>query len=327
MTKPLQRNSGGLLDRFAKRYEIQVRIDRFGADRSFEFLAMNLFIDALFGAGACHEVHFTRALDIGDQLVERTPRREARTMREQMTNDHAILSMHAEAREIARDAIVEAKFLLAHQHHYRDGGGEDLGQRREIEHGIDFCLAPMRQHCAKAEGALEKHLVGATRYHGRCGEDVSLDGVIERLLYLTPSQAQNLRMMIRWENTSAQCGYTSEVTTEFQDTPDSRIVSRCEAESIRARTPNGSARLLVKWPASIPNRTGISSPAVCSAAKRKIMRASFSSPPKGRIAPKTMPAQRPSAPDWRNCTSIRSMRYARSPTSSRNKILPSKFGA
>ncbi len=49
---------------------------------------------------------------------------------------------------------------------------------------------------AKSEASLENH-VGAEAHHcGSSGEDAALDGVVERLLYFTPSQARNLRMII-----------------------------------------------------------------------------------------------------------------------------------
>src|ERR1700722_12843995 len=108
-------------------------------------------------------------------------------MREQMAKGHAILSMHAEAGKVPRNPIVEAEFLLAYQHHHGDRRSENLSQRREIVDRIDFRLVPLRHERAISEGALKNHLGAAAHDHGCAGKDVSLDGVLERLLYLTPS--------------------------------------------------------------------------------------------------------------------------------------------
>ena len=118
-----------------------------------------------------------------------------------------------------------------------------------------------------------------------------LDRVVESLLDLTPSQRPILRKTCRYRVTAGSV----------------KMIRRA-AESIRATTPNGIVKFSVPCPASTPYSTGHPRPAVCSAAKRAIIRVSCSLPSIARIAPKTIPATRPSAPDWRNCTSIRSIR-------------------
>src|SRR5271170_590698 len=103
-----------------------------------------------------------------------------------MAEGYAILSMDTEVGKNARDAIIKFQLRLARQNHDRDGGSEDLGQRRKVEDGFHLHLVLMRQQRSESEGTFENHVGAGTHDHRGSGKDAALDGVIERLLYLTP---------------------------------------------------------------------------------------------------------------------------------------------
>src|ERR1700691_768085 len=156
-----------------------------------------------------------------------------------------------------------------------------------------------------AEGALEND-VGLPAYYQRgTGDDPALDRFREGLLDFTPSQTD----------------------LSYIATAGSRKLRRRAAASTRARTPKGIAKFALPWPASIPESTGQSRRAACSATHSPIRRYSASLPSGGRNAPKTTAATRPSTPACVSCTSMRSILYAFSPVSSKKRIAPSKGGA
>ena len=133
-----------------------------------------------------------------------------------MAKSDAIFSVNSELRKGARHPIVEFELALASQHHHRDGGREDLGQGREVEHRIELHLARLRHQRAESEGSLEGQIDTDPHHDGGSGDDTALDGVIERLLYFTPSQIWNLRVIIRCEkNTSALRDCSSAQRSEF----------------------------------------------------------------------------------------------------------------
>jgi hypothetical protein len=149
---------------------------------------MDLFVSPFLGPMARHEIDLAVALDIRDALVERPPCGQPRTVREQIAESHGPLAVHAEIGEEARHSIVQTQLAVARQYHHGDSGGENLRERREVEYCLDPHRGPFRHDCARAECTLEGDIVALAHDDRRSGKNAALNSVVERLLYLTPSQ-------------------------------------------------------------------------------------------------------------------------------------------
>ncbi len=160
------------------------------AGRRVEFLAMDLLVDVFLGAAAGHEIDLAAALDLGDLRVERPPGREPRTMREQIAERDTDLTVHAEIVAEARDAIVEAELAVAHQHHDGDRGRQRLGQRRQVEDGLDAHRLAVGSDRAEAEGALEGDRVAAADHDRGAGNNLLLDRFSESAFDSGPIQVK-----------------------------------------------------------------------------------------------------------------------------------------
>ena len=150
---------------------------------------MNLLVNEFLGAAARHEVDLAAALDLGDLLVERTPRRQTRAMREQMAKRNVALAVDTEVMKKARQPIVEAHLGVAREHHHGDGGGERLGQRGEIEDGLEPHRRSLGQHRTKAEGALVGDIGARAHHQRRTGNRALFDRLRKGSFDLMPSQA------------------------------------------------------------------------------------------------------------------------------------------
>src|ERR1700730_7542298 len=303
--KAVERYAGNPFDRLAEQHKVEVRVDRLGGRRRFELLAMNLLVDPFLGAVAGHEIDLAALLDLRDLLEERPPCRQSRAVCQHVAESDVALVMDAEIVEEARDAVAQSQLVLAHQHHHSDGGGERLGQRRKIEDRLHMHWRALGHKRAVGEGALENDIGVATHHQRGTGDDAALHGFCESLLDFRPSQTGR----------------------SYAATAGSRKPSVRAAVSTRARTPKGMVKFALPCPTSIPESTGQSRRAACSAMHSLIKRCSASLPAGARNAPKTTAATRPSTPACPSCTSIRSILYAFSPVSSKNRIAPSKGGA
>src|SRR5581483_2112983 len=301
----VERDGGDALDGLAEQHEVEVGVERFARRRRLGLLAMDLLVHPLLGPVAGHEVDLATFLDLRNLLKERPPRREPRAMREHLAEGDVALVVDAEVVEEARHPVAQAQLVLAHQQHHRDRRRQGLGQRREVEDRLQPHRRAFGHQRAMAEGALEHDVGAAAHDQRRAGNHAALDRLGKRLLDLTPSHAGR----------------------PYPFTAGSRKLNVRARASTRARTPKGIVKLALPCPASIPASTGHLSLAARSATHSSIIRCSASLPAGGRSAPKTTAATRSNTPACSRCTSMRSILYAFSPVSSKNRTAPSSGGA
>src|SRR5271168_950025 len=128
---------------------------------------MDLLVNEFLGPAARHEIDLAAALDLRDLLIERTPRRQARAMREQMAKGNVTLAINAKIVKKARQPIVETHLRVPRQHHHGDRRCQWLGQGREVENGLETHWRRIRYQRAEAKSALIRDIATDT-HHQRC---------------------------------------------------------------------------------------------------------------------------------------------------------------
>src|ERR1700682_1562246 len=149
---------------------------------------MDLLVGELLGPEARHEVDPPAFFDLRDALVEGTPRRQARTMRQQVTKRDRAFAVHPEVRKKTGDPVVEAELAVAREDHHRDRRRNSFGQRREIVNCVDFRRRTSRLDRSKSERTLERNIGAAANHNCRAGNYSFLDCLVKSPLDLDPTQ-------------------------------------------------------------------------------------------------------------------------------------------
>src|SRR5580698_507463 len=202
-------------------------------------------------------------------------------MGQQMAKGDVAFSVNSEVMKKARQPIVQAHLGVARQHHHGHGGGKRFGQRGEIENGFEPHRRTIRHDRAKAKGSLVCDIAADAHDQRRTGNRALFNRLREGSFDLMPSQAatpffvssrdafaRSRRLRIKVFHSSNS--YANAL--KFALAPKARQLTAGSITSMRrpplssfTRTPNGSVMFSVPLPASIPNSTGHSRPAVCSA--------------------------------------------------------------
>ena len=202
-------------------------------------------------------------------------------MRQQMTKRDVGLAVHAEVGEKARHPVVEPKLAVARENHHRDRRRQRLGERRKVVDGFEFC-AGERLGSIDLNPNAPSNAISAPRRTTTVAPGT------------TPCSTASLKA----------CSTSLHPNAQHLRQP--QLTRNCRlSENNPARggiDPRRHAERNRKILGAMPRLDAVRAPGIRGprSARRRSARSialSCSLPSIARIAPKTIPATRPSAPD------------------------------
>ena len=161
---------------------VEVAVERLAADPSHDLAEQDEADVAVLGAGAGHVVEGQPrqaahgVVDGGVHHARRRDGREARAVGEQPLDRHLGEVRLLELAEITAERRVELDGPALHQRHHGQRGAHGLGQRGDVEHGVDVHRLGVGDQPPEPPGALEQDLVTAADEHDDAGDLPRLDG-------------------------------------------------------------------------------------------------------------------------------------------------------